>query len=142
MRLSAREQVGLRAMIALAGTFGQGPSALSVIAERQQLPLPYLEQIAARLRRAGLLGSVRGAHGGYYLTREPSRVSIRDVLAALEGQLVSLDCLAPGEAGCSREQGCQARGVWLRVQDCLEETLSEITLAEVLQGAQAPGEDR
>lgn len=132
MRLSAREQTGLRAMIAFARSYGQGPTPLREIAHTQDLPLPYLEQIASSLRRAGLLASVRGAQGGYYLTREPSHISVTDVLSALEGQLVSLDCLAAGEPSCERENRCEARGIWLRVQDCLEQTLGSITLADVL----------
>lgn len=132
MRFTAREQTGLRAMIALARTFGQGPTALSAIAQSQDLPLPYLEQIAATLRRAGLLGSVRGARGGYFLTRDPAEVSVSDVLSALEGQLVTLECLSPGGAGCERVSTCDVRGVWLRVQDCLDRTLGETMLADVM----------
>ena len=78
MRFTAREQTGLRAMIALARCYGQGPTALSEIAHSQELPLPYLEQIAASLRRAGLLSSVRGARGGYLLTRDPAEISISE----------------------------------------------------------------
>ncbi len=132
MRLSARERTGLRAMIAFARSYGHGPTSLREIANEQDLPLPYLEQIASSLRRAGLLASVRGAQGGYYLTREPSHISVTEVLSALEGQLVSLDCLASDEAGCDREHSCEARSIWLRVQACLEETLGNITLADVL----------
>jgi Rrf2 family cysteine metabolism transcriptional repressor len=132
MRFTAREQTGLRAMIALARRYGQGPVALSEIARSQELPLPYLEQIAASLRRAGLLGSVRGAKGGYLLTRDPAEISISEVLSALEGQLVSLECLVPGGSACGRESGCEVRCVWLRVQDCLQETLGGMMLADVL----------
>ncbi|NLT73368.1 MAG: Rrf2 family transcriptional regulator [Chloroflexi bacterium] len=132
MRLSAREQTGLRAMIALAPFYGEGPTALSQVALSQDLPLPYLEQVAAVLRRAGLLESVRGARGGYSLSREPSQISVRDVLEALEGSVLSLDCLDPGIPECERESGCPARGVWLRVRDCLQDTLSEMTLADVM----------
>lgn len=132
MRLSARERTGLRAMIALARSYGQGPTSLREIADEQDLPLPYLEQIASLLRRAGLLASVRGAQGGYYLTREPSDISVTEVLSALEGQLVGLDCLVSDETGCDRGHACEARSIWLRVQNCLEQTLGSITLADVL----------
>lgn len=132
MRFTAREQTGLRAMIVLARSFGQGPTALSVIAQSQDLPLPYLEQIAAKLRKAGLLASVRGARGGYFLTRDPAQVSVSDVLSALEGQLVTLECLSPGGSGCERVSTCDVRGVWLRVQDCLNQTLGEMMLADVM----------
>ncbi len=132
MRLSAREQTGLRTMIALARSYGQGPIALTRIAQQEELPLAYLEQIARHLRRAGLLGSARGARGGYFLLRNPAEISVSEILSALEGQLVSLDCLSEHPAACGRASACEARGVWLRVQDCLQHTLDAMTLADVL----------
>ncbi|MGI6368285.1 MAG: RrF2 family transcriptional regulator [Anaerolineae bacterium] len=135
MRLSAREQTGLRVMIALAQAYGEGPVPLRAVSEQQHLPLAYLEQVVGRLRRAGLLASVRGSHGGYYLTREPSQVLISQVIVALEGQLLTLDCLAHGPGACEYVGGCAARGVWLQVQESLERTLAHMTLADVLQTA-------
>jgi Rrf2 family protein len=133
MRFSAKEQTGLRAMIELARCHGNGPTALSEVAQAQDLPLPYLEQVAGALRRAGLLASVRGARGGYYLAREPGQIRVGDVFRALEGQLVTVDCMGPdGSSCCEREPTCMARNVWQSLQDCLTETLDNITLADVI----------
>ncbi len=133
MRFSAKEQAGLRAMIELARCYGNGPTALSEVAKAQDLPLPYLEQIAAALRRAGLLASVRGAHGGYYLARAPEQIRVSDVFCALEGRLVAVDCMGPdGTSCCEREAICSARHVWQSLQSSLSETLDRITLADVI----------
>ena len=131
MRLSARERTGLRAMIAFARSMDRDLRRCAKSQTSKILPLPYLEQIASSLRRAGCWPACV-AHRGYYLTREPSHISVTEVLSALEGQLVSLDCLASDEGGCDREHSCEARSIWLRVQACLEETLGNITLADVL----------
>ncbi len=133
MRFSAREQTGLRAMIELARCHGNGPTALSEVAQAQDLPLPYLEQVAQTLRRAGLLASVRGAHGGYYLAREPEQIRVGDVFRALEGQLVTVECMGPdGSSCCERESVCSARNVWQSLYTCLSETVDSITLADVI----------
>jgi Rrf2 family transcriptional regulator, cysteine metabolism repressor len=133
MRLSSKEQTGLRAMIEFARCHGNGPTALSEVAQAQDLPLPYLERVAAELRRAGLLTSVRGARGGYYLAREPGQIRVSDVFRALEGQLISVDCMGPdGSSCCDREATCEARNVWQSLQDCLTDTLDNMTLADVI----------
>lgn len=132
MRLSAKEQTGLRAMIEFARCHGSGPTSLSEVAQAQELPLPYLQQVVTELRRAGLLASVRGARGGYHLTREPGQIRVSDIIRALEGQLVTVDCMEPdGASCCSREAICMARNVWQSLQDSLAATLDNITLADV-----------
>lgn len=132
MKFTARERVGLRAMVELARRYGEGPTALCEVAEAQSLPLPYLERIAASLRREGLLCSVRGAHGGYELTRPPVTISVGDVLRAVEGSLVSIDCLRSDEAVCDRQEACETRLVWEALYDRLSETLDRTSLADIL----------
>ncbi|MHB1296779.1 MAG: RrF2 family transcriptional regulator [Anaerolineae bacterium] len=129
MKLSAKEKAGLRAMAEFARCYGQGPIALRQVAQVQGLPLPYLEQIAADLRRSGLLESVRGAHGGYCLARPPDAISVGDVLRAMEGAIVPLDCLDGHEGhGCAREAVCATRIVWQSVAERLHEALDTISL--------------
>ncbi len=133
MRLSAKEQTGMRAMIEFARCYGNGPTSLSEVAKAQDLPLPYLQQVVSALRQAGLLASVRGARGGYYLTRGPEQVRMGDIIRALEGQLISVDCMGPeGSPCCEREEICLARNVWQSMLDCLSDTLDNMTLADVL----------
>ncbi|MFP3895533.1 MAG: RrF2 family transcriptional regulator [Anaerolineales bacterium] len=133
MKVSARERISLRAMEELARRFGQGPTALRKVAEAQGLPLPYLGRIAVALRRAGLLKSVRGAHGGYMLSRTPSQISVGDIFRAVEGSIVPLECTG-GEGGtCANVSDCAARSVWQTVTRRLEETLDNTSLTDLLQ---------
>ncbi len=132
MRFSTKEQYGLRAMAELASRFGQGPIALSEVAQSQGIALATLEQIIAPLRRAGLLTSTRGATGGYALARAPEQITIGDVLRALEGALVPIPCLESGSTTrCARAPQCTTRPVWVLVRDRLVETLDHTTLADV-----------
>lgn len=133
MKLSAKERTGLRAMVELARRHGEGPISLSEVARAQDLPFPYLERVVASLRRSELLSSVRGAHGGYLLAREPSMISVGDVFRAVEGSLMTLDCMSTEGSGCARESICATRNVWQIVVERLRETLDNTSLADVLR---------
>ncbi len=134
MRVSAKELYGLRAMSEFARHFGKGPLSLTVVANRQGISQAYLEQIAIELRRSGLLSSTRGALGGYHLTRAPGAITAGDVIRALEGSILPVQCVAEQKCEpCSMEQGCSARGIWEQVRDRLVETLDSITLADLQQ---------
>ena len=135
MKLSAREQYGLRAMIELGRRHGQGPVSLSDVAETQGVSLGYLEQIIPMLKAANLVESTRGAHGGYELTRAPWEITVGDVVRALEeGYIVPLKCIpgAEGDELCSRQGSCAARDVWRRMHEGIVEVLDSTTLADLL----------
>jgi Rrf2 family cysteine metabolism transcriptional repressor len=132
MKLSAKERIGLRAMVEFARRHGQGPTPLREISRIEDLPLPYLEHVVGELRRSGLLQSVRGIHGGYVLGKEPSSISVGDVFRAVEGALVPLDCLGADSTVCSREQVCAARNVWQTISERLSETLDNTSLSDLL----------
>ena len=132
MRISAKELYGLRAMGEFAHHFGQGPVSLTEVAKTQGISQAYLEQIAIDLRRAGLLGSRRGAQGGYFLTRAPDATTAGDVIRALEGSILPVQCMVEEKCSpCSLEEGCSARGIWQQVRERLVETLDSITLADL-----------
>ena len=132
MRVSAKEMYGLRAMSELARHYGQGPVALSEIARTQGISQAYLEQIAIDLRRAGLLVSTRGAQGGYSLAQAPKATTAGDVIRALEGSILPVQCVAEHKCEpCAMEQDCTTRGIWELVQERLVETLDSITLADL-----------
>jgi Rrf2 family protein len=135
MKFSAKEQYGLRAMVEFARRYGEGPISLHVVAEAQAISPAYLEHVVAPLRQAGLLDSTRGAYGGYRLSRSPGTIAVSDVLRALEGSVVSLDCVSDvGDAPCSRGDGiCGARKVWAQVHQKLTEALDSTTLADLCQ---------
>jgi Rrf2 family protein len=132
VRVSAKELYGLRAMTELARYFERGPLSLAEVSRSQGISLDYLEQIAADLRRAGLLESRRGAQGGYHLARPPHSITAGDVIRALEGSILPVECIADSRCTpCAREGSCTARGVWETVRDRLVETLDGITLADL-----------
>ena len=119
-------------MVEFARRYGHGPTALSEVARVQELPLPYLEQVIALLRRAGLVSSVRGAHGGYTLAHNPASISVGDVFRAVEGSLLTLDCTRPDGSPCTKESTCATRGVWQHLLDHLSKSLDHMTLADVV----------
>lgn len=132
MKVSTREQYGLRAMAELAARYGDGAVALGEVAQAQGLPLPYLEQIVPALRAAGLIKSRRGAHGGYELTRPPATITVGEVLRALSGDILPVRCVSERGGHCARSSLCTARTVWEAVQRRLVETLDTMTLADLL----------
>ncbi len=134
MRLSTRGEYGVRTMVELASAYGTGPVSLGRIADSENLSLAYLEQLIAVLRREGLVESVRGAHGGYQLAMAPEKISVGDIVRALEGPIAPVDCVAEGKEGrCGRETVCATRSVWVSVRDRIAETLDSVTLADLKQ---------
>lgn len=135
MKLSAKERTALRAMAELARAYGQGPISLTEVAANEGLRLPYLERIAIDLRKAGLIVSVRGAKGGYYLAREPGKISVGDVIRAVEHPLLLIDCApSKGYAYC-REAGCAAYRVLSGISARLEEALDSTSLDSIAGSA-------
>ncbi len=136
MKLSAREQYGLRAMIELARRYGQGPVSLNDVAQAQEISFPYLEQIVPLLKDAGLIESTRGAYGGYVLSREPNEITIGDVIRALEeGHIIPLKCISIAETSdpCARQETCMARDVWKKMHNGIVEVLDSTTLADLTE---------
>lgn len=124
----------MRLMVELARHHGGGPVSLSEMAEHEDLPRPYLEQLVVSLREAGLVTSTRGAHGGYELSRDPSLIHMVEVVTALEGPIAPMLC-ASGEAHpselCSRGGFCTVDLLWRRVRDAVVQALDSTTLAEL-----------
>ncbi len=120
-------------MISLARSYESGPVALSDIARSEGISLGYLEQLVASLRKAGLVQSQRGSHGGYHLTSPPAKVTVGEVLRALEGPISLVDCVAEsGQPGtCLRETACPSRVLWERMRDALDQVLDSTTLADL-----------
>ncbi len=112
-----------------------GRVAARELAEVERLPPDYVEQILLRLRRAGLVASVRGARGGYRLARDPAAISVRDVMAASEHQTFEMNCeLHQVDAErCSPGSACSIRPVWVALQQRVDEFLDGITLADLLR---------
>ncbi len=137
MRLSTRGHYGLKAMFDLAQHYGTEPIPLKTVAERQNISENYLEQLIAILRKSGLVKSVRGAQGGYILAREPGKITVGDIIRAMEGPIAPVDCVSEIEpAECDQADSCITRAVWARVRDKLAEVLDSISLADMLRDAE------
>lgn len=131
MRLTAKSEYGLLAMIELACRYGEGPASAREIAERRVIPVRFLEQLFVALRRAELVTAVRGAHGGFVLSRQPSEITTLDVVEALEGPLTASVCDTERGAECGNAGNCAAAPVWARATKALREVFASATLAEL-----------
>lgn len=134
MRITTWAEYGLIVAVHLARHGNERPVPAREIAEREGLPPDYVEQILLKLRRAGLVTSVRGAHGGYFLARAALEVSVRDVLDAAENRTFEVNCESyPINAHrCSGETGCSIRPVWRELQHRVDEYLESVSLADLL----------
>lgn len=139
MKLSTKGRYGLRAVLDLAMHAEEEAVALSSIAERQSISISYLEQLIAKLKKAGIVNSIRGAQGGYVLAKEKKDISVGDILRALEGDLNPVNCseLTGGESQCNGSDLCVTKYVWKRISDSINNTVDEITLAELVEEGHA-----
>ena len=134
MKLSTKGRYGLRALIDLAIHSQKAPVSLNSISQRQYISERYLEQLMAKLKKEGLVKSVRGAGGGYLLGRDPKEISVGDVLRALEGDLSLVDCAAYQEAGsCRISESCITKYVWSQINDSINRTVNGITLDTLME---------
>jgi Rrf2 family cysteine metabolism transcriptional repressor len=146
MMFSTKAEYGVRVMVELARQAGDEPVPLAEIAAHDGLPLAYLEHLAARLRKAGLVDSRRGSRGGYLLARSPTEITMAEVVEALEGSIAPIECISQGPDGsivCSRESDpghvCPTKLLWTRVRSAIVRTLQETTLADLVLAPALPG---
>lgn len=124
MKISTKGRYGLTVMIELARKYGQGPISLKSIAEDKDLSAHYLEQLAAPLRNAGLIKSIRGAYGGYILAKEAQDITAGDVIRVLEGPITPVE-------GIEDEEAAQ-QALWMRIRDVVKEVLDTTTLNDLI----------
>jgi len=135
MKLSTKGRYGIHAMYDLALHGRDEPQPLKAIAERQGVPEAYLEQLIAMLRKDGLVQSVRGAQGGYLLSRPPSEITVGQVLRSLEGGLALVDCVLEEDA-CDRACSCPSRVIWQRLHEGVNQIVDGITLMDMIEDPQ------
>jgi Rrf2 family protein len=146
MLFSTKAEYGVRLMVELGRRAGPGPVdeaepvSLGAVAEADTLPLSYLEHLVAKLRAAGLVSSVRGAHGGYRLARSPEEIEMLEVVEALEGPIAPMECFhidREGRVLCSHEtdgdRACATKLLWTRVQGGITKALTGTTLADLVE---------
>lgn len=127
MKLSTRATYGLRAMLVLAMEHGSGPIMVKRIADRQNLPSTYLEQLLSQLRKAQLVRAVRGAAGGYELARRPEEITLLEVIETLEGPLDLVDCSTVASCYWKPEQ-CALKDLLGEASRTLSDVFSRTTL--------------
>lgn len=130
MKLTTKGRYAVTAMLDLALHFEQGAVTLSDIAKRQGISLSYLEQLFAKLRRHGLVDSIRGPGGGYNLAKEPARISVAEIVIAINETIDARRC--GGEQNCAGDERCLTHQLWEDLSDRIHEFLSGITLADMV----------
>jgi len=134
LKISTKGRYGLTIMMELAANFGEGPISLKSIAEKHQLSEHYLEQLIAPLRNAGLVKSIRGAYGGYILSKAPQSITAGDIIRVLEGPISPVDF--------TEEDDPAKRDLWIRIRDAIANVLDGTTLSSLIEfeGEDGPSE--
>ena len=137
MKISTKGRYGLRAIIDIAAHDANEPIPIKEVSSRQEISENYLEQIIFPLKRAGIVKSVRGAQGGYLLSRPASKITVGEVLRALEGDLSPVECLANGEEpDCSRAQRCATLPLWRALQEAINQVVDNTTIQDLVDNHQ------
>lgn len=134
MRFTAKTEYGVRAILEIAIKDGS-PAKVNEIAKNQNMPERFLEQAMASLKKANIVKSIRGAHGGYVLADKPEKITLGKVIAALEGPMAIADCLS--ENGCLQTELCTIKDVWKGVQKKIIEALDSITIEQLIKKEQS-----
>lgn len=132
MKISTKGRYAIRLMLDLAGNNTGQMVAIRDIARRQNISEKYLEQIIAILKRAGYVRSLRGAQGGYCLSKKPEEYTIGMLLRLTEGPLAVVACLEE-EAVCERSQNCVSAKLWTMVNDAVNGVVDHVTLADMIR---------
>ena len=133
MKLSTKGRYSVTALYHIALAYGKGPVSLKSISERQGVSYSYLGQLFITLKKAGFVKSVRGAQGGYVLTRPPEEITIGEIIVATEGPITLVECmLSPGATPpCINSCDCATRDIWAKIGDKLNDVLNSISLADL-----------
>lgn len=131
LKLSTKGKYGLKAMFELALSSNGEPVSLKYIAKKQGISDQYLEQIFSILKKAGLVKSVRGAQGGYYISKEASEITVADILKVLEGDMAFTECLLDKDL-CENFDSCAMKYVWAKIKESIEEVTNSISLQDMI----------
>ena len=129
MKLSTKGRYGVKAMVDLAIHYGDAPVSIKTISKRQNISEYYLEQLFSPLRKAGLIKSIRGAQGGYVLSKTPDKITVSDVMYVLEGPVEISDCIDGVE--CNNIDYCATRLLWEKIKNSIDEVMESITLQDI-----------
>ncbi len=132
MRLTTKGRFAVTAMVDLTQRGGKGPVTLATISERQKISLSYLEQLFAKLRKNDVVASVRGPGGGYCLARPASKISIAEIVVAVDESLDATNCGRMGD--CNEGQPCSTHDLWMGLNDRIFEYLRTVNLQQLADG--------
>lgn len=136
MRLSTKGQYAVRAMVTLACHNNGMPVTLRDISDEEDISLSYLEQLFSKLRRGGVVRSVKGPGGGYVLTRSPYDITVGEIIEMVEENLNPVSCLDGDESRCTRENRCATQRVWKGLGMRIKEFLNSVSIGELSKEAQ------
>lgn len=132
MKISTKGRYALRLMLDLAIYNTGEPVSLKDVARRQQISEKYLEQIISVLNKAGFVRSVRGAQGGYMLTKEPAEYTVGSILRLTEGDLAPVSCVGADSVDCDRRDGCVTVRIWEQLNEAVNHVVDNITVADMV----------
>lgn len=130
MKFSTKVRYGLRAMIELACRHGSGPIQLGSVADNQQISAKYLHAVMQQLRIGGLVRTIRGAHGGFELSRDPDQIKVIEVIEAIDGPIAVVDCVLH-DCAFQHSSPCVANEVWCDITKAIREVVESQTLADL-----------
>lgn len=131
MRLTTKGRFAVTALLDVALTAGEAPVSLSAVSERQEISLSYLEQLFGKLRRHGLVNSVRGPGGGYTLARPMSQITVADIVVAVDEPMDARQC--EGKEDCKGGQKCMTHHLWMDLNHKMFNYLSSVSLADLVR---------
>ncbi|MBL7071835.1 MAG: Rrf2 family transcriptional regulator [Candidatus Omnitrophica bacterium] len=143
MGISTKSTYGIRAMFELALHHGRNPISVSYISGRESISIPYLEQLLSKLRRNGLVRSVRGPKGGYILSKKPKDITVGDIVRILDGGITPVHCVnSNNKKNCKMIDKCVTKTVWKKLKNAVDETLDSVSLKDLCSDAKKMGIDK
>ena len=134
MKLSTKSTYGLRAMLAIARDNDGGATSILDISKREGISVAYLEQLLNKLRRSGIIESIRGPKGGYVLSRKTDDITVKDIVDTLEGGIYPVHCVTLEKGAgnvCKKSKGCVPKIVWFKLAKAISECLESVTLKDL-----------
>jgi len=133
IKISKKSQYGLRAMLFLAKNYNPLGGAKQVcstkrISKEEGIPFDFLEKIISKIEKADLVKSKKGISGGYFLSRPPKKINVREIISVLDENQKTVDCQA-----CIKSGSCSAQNVWQKLEESFNKTLNSITLAQLIK---------
>ncbi len=130
MKLSTKGRYGVKAMVELAINYGGAPLSIKTISKRQNISEYYLEQLFSSLRKAKLITSIRGAQGGYVLSREPKDITVAEIMYVLEGPIEIAECI--DGVSCDNLDCCATRLLWAKIKNSIDDVMKSVTLQDIV----------